>query len=512
MLVLGYRSFLPSMKRLVFCLPLFLFSGTAFSQLKYDNVWTMGYGKVGPSQIGYPFGGIIMDFNDTPPSFTLQTYIFDRPKAAISDKNGNLVGYTNGCMIVNRNHQLMLNGDTLSPGSVFNEFCEDGDYPSWQPAIFLPTPASDSLYYLFHIRGDDYTWNPINLMYSVIDASGDNGNGMVLTKNNVIFSDSLYLGTYVTATRHANGKDWWLVNPRHFSNNIHVSLCTKDKVTYQGMQDFDHLNMEIDSFPWSSQTAFSADGSKYFRNSHNSLLMLDFDRCTGKLSNPVRLDWDSIPFGGGGVVTSPNSRFLYLSSGGTVQQYDLLATDLVASMQVVAVYDGTLAPFPANFFQMMPGPDGKIYIISSHDNNILHVIHNPDSLGLACNVEQHAIILPARQGYFIPNFANYNLGPLDSPCDTTGGVGTVSQNSKSKVLQIAPNPTTGLTEITLPNNLGGLLTVYNVSGQKVNTRSFLAETNKLSLDFTQKPAGPYWIVVSDDTGKLVVTGKFSVLH
>jgi hypothetical protein len=51
-------------------------------------------------------------------------------------------------------------------------------------------------------------------------------------------------------------------------------------------------------------------------------------------------------------------------------------------MQVVAVYDGTLAPFPANFFQMMPGPDGKIYIISSYANNILHVIHHPDSLGL----------------------------------------------------------------------------------------------------------------------------------
>jgi hypothetical protein len=394
---------------------------TTSAQLKHNYTWTMGYGKVGPSQIGYPFGGIIMDFNVTPPSFTLQTYIFDRPKAAISDKNGNLVAYTNGCMVVNRNHELMLNGDTLNPGEVFIEFCENGDYPLWQPVIFLPKPGSDSLYYLFHIRSDSYEWNPMNLMYSVLDASGDNGNGAVISKNNVILNDSMFLGNYVTATRHANGRDWWVVAPRFLSNNIHVSLLTPEGVEYKGTQDFDHLNIEIDTPYCCSQTAFSTDGSKYFRNSPKNLLVYDFDRCAGVLSNPVRLDWDSVPFGGAGVAVSLNNRFLYLTSFGTVQQYDLWAPNLAASMQVVAVYDGTLSPYATSFFQMMPGPDGKIYIITSHDNTVLHVIHNPNALGLACNVEQHAITLPARQGFFIPNFANYNLGPIDgSSCDTLG--------------------------------------------------------------------------------------------
>lgn len=484
----------------------------ATAQLKHDFIWTLGYSKIYPPPNGGSFGGIIMDFNDTIPSFTLQDYIFARSKACISDKNGNLVAYTNGCMVVNRNHQLMLNGDSLSPGAVFNEFCEDGDYPSWQPAIFLPMPGSDSLYYLFHLRGDDFSWNMMNLMYTIIDATKDNGNGVVIAKNNVVLSDSLFLGTYVTATQHGNGQDWWIVNPRRFSNNIHVSLLNAEGVKYNGMQDFDHLNMEIDSIPWGSQTAFSADGSKYFRNSRNSLLMLDFDRCTGKLSNPVRLDWDTVPYGGNGVATSPNSRFLYLSSGGRVQQYDLWATDLAASMLVVDEYDGTLAPFPANFFQMMLGPDGKIYIISTYANNILHVIHQPDSLGLACNVEQHAITLPARQGYFIPNFANYNLGPLDPPCDTIGGVGTVFPNPASSVLQISPNPSTGLTEITLPSIAGpDLLSVYDLNGQKLQVRAFSGETNKLTLDLTQYPSGLYWIVVSDIAGKIVGTGKVAVM-
>ena len=407
----------------VFLLLLFFISISpySFSQLKHDNIWTIGYGSIGQSPSGYPYGGIIMDFTSLPPLFTLQNYWVDSPLAAISDKNGQLIAYTDGCRIISQNHQIIMNGDTLNPGEVFNQFCGLVGYPLWQPTIFLPKPDSDSQYYLFHIRSDDYSWNPINLMYSVIDALGDAGNGAVVTKNNSVLSDSLHLGGYVTATRHANGRDWWVVVPREFSNNMHVTLLTPDTVEYKGMQDFDHLNLEIDNYPWSSQTAFSADGSKYFRNSPKSLLVLDFDRCTGQLSNPVRLDWDSLPFGGGGVAVSPNSRFLYLTSGNTVQQYDLWATDLASSMQVVATYDGFLAPFETNFFQMMPGPDGKIYIISTYDNNVLHVIHNPNVRGITCNVEQHAYTLPARTSIFTPNFANYNLGPIDgSTCDTLG--------------------------------------------------------------------------------------------
>ncbi|MFN0035077.1 MAG: T9SS type A sorting domain-containing protein [Saprospiraceae bacterium] len=482
----------------------------ALAQLKHDNIWTIGYSDIAPSPSGYPYGGIIMDFSVSPPSFALQDYVVDRPKATICDKSGQLIAYTDGCRILNRNHQVMLRGDTLNPGNIFNIFCKVTDYPLWQPTLFLPKPGSDSLYYLFHLRNDDWAWSPMNLMYSVVDASGDEGNGEVVSKNNSVLSDSLYLGEYVTATRHANGRDWWVVVPRRYSNNIHVSLFTAKGVEHKGAQDFDSFNLEIDSTYCCSQSAFSTDGSRYFRNGPESLLMLDFDRCTGTLSNPVRLDWDSLPPAGAGVSVSPNSRFLYLTSGGTVQQYDLWATDLAASMQVVAVYDGTLAPYPANFFQMMRGPDGKIYIITTYDNNILHVIHHPDSLGLACHVEQHAFTLPARTSFFIPNFANYNLGPLEPPCDSS-----VSAHAPVRTprFEVSPNPTTGLAEVSLPqHHNGGSLAVYNVNGQKIKSLSVAPQTSKVTLDLGQNPAGFYWAVLSDDAGKVVGTAKVSVSH
>ncbi|MDX1910233.1 MAG: hypothetical protein SFV22_02045, partial [Saprospiraceae bacterium] len=394
---------------------LLISSRSLHAQAKYDYVWTLGYGKVGITPDSIPFGGVLMDFNATPPAFTLQNYIISRPTAFISDKNGQLLAYTNGCAILNREHQIMANGDTLNPGVVYDEFCNpNGDYPLWQPCVFLPYPENDSLFYLFHLRDDDWLWNPMNLLYSVIDATGDGGKGAVLSKNTSVLSDSIYLGNYVHATRHGNGRDWWVVSPRRFKYDMHVTLFSPEGVVYQGLQEFDLP--KIDSTCCISQQGFSTDGSKYFRNTFEGLTIYNFDRCTGLFSDPAYLDWDSLPFAGGGMVTSPNNRFLYLSSGGELFQYDLWAPDLAASRLVVGTYDGTLAPFIANFFWMGRAPDGKIYMNTSYSNYVLHVIHHPDSLGMACQFEQNAVMLPAVSSAKFPNMVNYRLGALDPPC------------------------------------------------------------------------------------------------
>ncbi len=489
------------MKKIILISTFLIATGpVAFSQLKHDYVWTIGYGKITPSPSGYPFGGVVMDFNDSPLSLTLTDYIIDRPKATISDKDGCLVAYTDGCRIINRKHKLMLNGDTLNPGEVFNGFCAIVSYPLWQPTIFLPKPGSDSLYYLFHIRDDDYFHDPMNLMYSILDATGDGGDGIVISKNNPILSDSIYLGDYVTATRHGNGRDWWIVVPRRFSNGIHVSLLTPEGVEYKGTQN---VFSEIDSAFWGSQAAFSQDGNKYFRNSQDGLLMLDFDRCNGTFSRPIYLDWDSNPFGGYGTATSPNSRFLYLTSGGMIQQYDLWASDLASSMVVVAEYDGTLSPHPTNFFQMMPGPDGRIYVITSYSNNVLHVIHNPDEPGIACNVEQHAITLPARTIYFVPNFANYNLEALDPPCNTSGG--TAHELSDQRVIKMWPNPAVEELHLKIAGEIQYIM-IFDATGREVNPVSQIEYEAQTVIDVRHLPKGLYYIVLR--TKNKIWNGKF----
>ncbi|MFN0033913.1 MAG: PKD domain-containing protein, partial [Saprospiraceae bacterium] len=361
-------------------------------------------------------------FKQSPPELTLHDFIVDFPFASIADKDGNLVAFTDGCRISNRNKDLMLNGDTLNPGKVFNSYCSypwNQFYPIIQPCIFLPKPGSDSLYYLFHLRSDDKYRSPMNLLYSEIDASGDNGNGAVISKNKSLLSDSLYLGPFVTATRHANGRDWWVAVTRRFHSEIHVTLVTSDTVRYMGMQDVGFT--EVDSAYCCNQTRFAPDGSKFFRNHPWGMLILEFDRCNGTFSKPVYWDYHIVPHGSGGVAISPDNRFLYLCSGLTIQQYDLRASDVLSSREVVAEYDGYMSPDPTYFFHAQLGPDGKIYILTTSNNNILHVIHSPTKKGSACKVEQHGLQLPALGSFFEPNFPNYRLGPLDgSACDTLG--------------------------------------------------------------------------------------------
>jgi hypothetical protein len=134
---------------------------------------------------------------------------------------------------------------------------------------------------------------------------------------------------------------------------------------------------------------------------------------------------------------------------------------------------------------------------------------------------QQALALAQQSVLIIGASANesvYFLAPCDQALfvDMEEGhqqIGERADSGQSIVgIQVAPNPTTGLTEIILPQNAGGLLTVYNISGKKVNTRSFSAETTQLSLDFSQNPTGLYWIVLSDQAGKLIGTAKVSVLH
>ncbi|HMX40456.1 MAG TPA: hypothetical protein PK971_06125, partial [Saprospiraceae bacterium] len=204
------------------------------AQAKYDYNWVMGYGKKSTNASGINFGGFVMHFDSVTPTFSYTGFRSNGPVACISDRQGRLLAYTEGCAVWNREHEKMPHGDSLNPGKVFMFYCP-GSYPIWQSSLFLPMPGNDTLFYLVHIRGNDYDYSPMHLLYTVIDAAGDDGKGAVVTKNNIILSDSLFLDKYVTATRHANGEDWWIIIPQVNKNGYSrygVVLNVVDRNTY----------------------------------------------------------------------------------------------------------------------------------------------------------------------------------------------------------------------------------------------------------------------------------------
>lgn len=206
--------------------------------------------------------------------------------------------------------------------------------------------------------------------------------------------------------------------------------------------------------------------------------------------------------GGSGTAVSANSKVLYVTNGDTLYQFDLTASNINATRQIVGVYDGYMSPLWTTFNLAYLAPDNKIYISTTNGCNVLHVINNPDSLGLACDFQQHSIPLPFDNGFTVPHFPNYRLTALAEPCDTTS---SVQSAVNSKQVQVYPNPAQGYVQVELPQGeREGIFVLYNALGQVIQRKSLQAST-LVPLGFAK---GLYFYEVIFKEGK--VSGKLQV--
>ena len=365
-----------------------------------------------------------LDFTTFPPEiFYGHTQMnFRHTNTSICGYDGELFFYTNGIYVE------IGEGDTMQYGEDLHEWNEDGDGYA-QGAICLPYP-DDTEKYVLILGSRDYINEDIgfagtDIKYHIIDMKSNGGLGAVVDKHNVIVNTTNGLLDYgkLTAVKHANGRDWWLLFWRYDSNK-----CFRVLINDRGVQPFEIDSVALPINTGLGQACFSPDGSKYAILNLVSLTephyldIHDFDRCTGKLSNQIRIHHDEPATYSGGVAFSSNNRFLYLSSFDNVYQLDLWADDIEGSQIEVAVLDYTPSPeLVATYFLAQLGPDGKIYLNANQGVNVLHVINQPDNPGTACEFDVRGVKLPTRNAFSLPNFPNYRLGPVDgSTCDTLG--------------------------------------------------------------------------------------------
>jgi hypothetical protein len=473
------------------------------------------------------YGGTLINFETEEPILTyFKTDIgFIADKASISDRDGNLVAYTNGCQVQNREHQLMDNGNNINEGPIQEQYCigvPASSYVNDQGALFLPVPGRDSLYALFHLR-----WWPggslvRDLLYTVLDATANSGLGMVLAKNQVIEADTFT--DMLTACRHANGRDWWVVVeenhrfatlPPESKAKYHFYLFDPYGVHYQGEQQIGRLS-SYQSYV--GQTCFSPDGTRYARgNIYNGVNFFNFDRCTGTLSNPGHLDLMADSVVAMGLAFSPNSRYLYVTTGLWILQYDMEAADVAASKVNVAQYDGFESQLPTTFFQLALAPNGKIYGSSHFGTDVLHIIHQPDQPGLACEVEQHGLKLPTYHAFTMPNVPHYRLYDVPgSVCDSLGINAPMVAINEPKSLKdpkmlLFPNPAFDLLTVFFEPELSGRLTLMDVAGKIWEEQVKPPGPELVTLRIAEIPAGIYFFCFRTDTGNLL-TEKVIIQH
>lgn len=466
---------------------LVLLQFTSFSQPGYNSNWILGY-STSPDVSGT---NLYFD-NDSVKVISLVKKMFmEGSTTAMSDSLGNLLFYSNGCYIANKDHNLMLNGDSIGLGKLETSYCKTGGNPLIQSIISIPHPDESNLFYVFYTDleipyeypiGLYFPLAPTHLYYAIIDMDLDNGLGEVIVKNQLILSDTLARSS-IKATRHINGLNWWVIIPESHSNCYYKILVDSegiDSVYYQC------IGTVWDDNDATGQAVFSPTGKKYVRNnSSNGLNIYDFDNQTGLLYNPIRIFISDI-YEFSGVAFSSNSTYLYVTTGQRVYQFDITASTIEDSKTLIAELNTPPhISYITTFHLAQLGPDERIYIGGTNTHRHLHVINNPNCKGTSSDLQQYSIEMPAFNLYGLPNMPNYGDYNNDIACDSAVDLDVLNNE---RYINIFPNPFSDYIYIEESKDICFVL--FNSEGQIIFKKDIKDFPYYIDLSFL--PSGIYF--------------------
>ena len=314
----------------------------------------------------------------------------------------------------------------------------------------------------------------------------------------------------MTACKHANGRDYWIVIGGSNNNEFYKFLLTPDTIIGPFIQ---YIGAVLPTPQDVTYSKFSQDGSKYVTSCFvGPVLVMDFDRCSGEFSNPITLfnndatDSNNSISGCVAEEFSPNGRFVYVSGVVNLNQYDLWADTIQDSTRIWTDSD-------TDFYQMdmlQVAPNGKIYG-STWNGGLyaLHVINSPDSLGANCSFVYGGQPTLSSNSTTLPNMINYNLGPLvGSACDTLMSI-SGGQMTTQNMLRVMPNPADKYLYVEMGMQGNYEFDLLNTLGQVIDRK----ETRQVDIFDTENlPSGIYILKVTDKQNSNQIISKAVVVQ
>lgn len=413
----------------------FLLSAPTFAQ-KEAAIWYFG-----------DYAGL--DFNSGSPKPLINGQLSTHEGCTtISDKNGNLLFYTDGSIVYDKLHNVMPNGSGLL-----------GHNSSTQSAIIVPKPNNPNIYYIFTVdepnpkNADKDILNDVDppnsgLNYSIVDLRLNKGLGDIPSS-----SKNIHLITYndndeeevkfkcsekVTAVQHGDGVSFWVIT--HFKNTFYSFKVGSSGVDKNPVKTVTTLNIPLGGYNYNAMgyLKVSPNGRKLaMANSSTrstnelgpknsvvrdtgNVLLFDFNSITGIVSNGIKLIENSNPYG---LEFSAKSKKLYITSnkynntgqtlGSELLQFDLKSSNIIGSKTII-----NSSVNSAGALQL--AIDEKIYRSGYPNTGMggqttkLSVINNPELDGASSNYLQDAIDLKGRYAElglppFITSFFLYSF-------------------------------------------------------------------------------------------------------
>jgi hypothetical protein len=431
--------------------------------------------------------------------------------AVMSDATtGQPLFYSNGEQVWDRTHQIMPNGGAIK-----------GYSGATQGVLIVPDPGDAQRYYLFTLFQSVQLGTVPNdggacqLFCSIVDMRLNGGLGdVVATSKNRALEGRLT--EKLTAVRHTNGRDYWILAHTWGSNTFIVYALTNqglaipvrqaigpshpvavsDTAMYRGLDG--HLQASPDGRHLACAVT---DGEQPFS-------LFNFDAATGNIRNYLDLGILRDAFG---VSFSPDNSKLYVQnfsrtpdrkSYNIISQFDLTAGDdrAIATSGESIIAGNPLTNINAiqssgSFYALQNGPDGRLYGASWYrgpdasplDTGLqtFYVIDHPNALGFDCGVHYQRFELMQRTaGPGLPNFLQHYFNGIESVSNS---------DCQSPTVEIYPNPSSSIIQLKLPPDCDAeySLHLYNSVGQQViETRSLVHST---ALDISKLAPGLYVI-------------------
>ncbi|MEY4877519.1 MAG: hypothetical protein RL708_2669 [Bacteroidota bacterium] len=445
----------------------YLFIMTLISTISCTEAQTNLYWKLGyHTGIDFTSGTCVANLVDT-----CKMQMFNS-NTSVCDNKGGIIFYSNSLFVKNKLDENMPNGINFNHGTISNSYIATGATPTFSGAIVVPFPNDTNKFYMFYtnmeytIKGGYY---PDRLRYLVVDKSLNGGLGDVSIKDVDVIIDTLMDGQ-IHAIKHGNGNDYWLIVRKYSSNNFYKILIDSSGVSVKDTQAIGNayiLGANAGIFCGQSNVSKQGDKLVYLYQAVASsgatpdgqMDIVNFDRCTGMLTG---INSVILPVNGPDTIDvffscfSPNGNYVYANDLFNSYQFDL--TDIPNLMaNKVKVAHRLITSW--SFGQMQIGVDDKIYCAGYGAAQDMHVINNPDILGMGCNFVQNQISFGGGSHYSnggLPNVPNFALGAI-APCGNVGVAEVKQEELKIKnlygvgeVLQIPINHI----QIKLYNTLG----------------------------------------------------------
>lgn len=286
--------------------------------------------------------------------------------ATICDASGQLLFYSNGINIWDKNGNLMPNGTGIYSGA-----------SSSQAPVFIPIPKSCTRYYMFTTEDETSTLH--RFCYSIVDMSLNGGLGDIdPSYKNVVLNTNVR--DAIACVKHGNGTDIWII-----THALGGKIFYAQKIDNGGIQYpiFSSIGYGGTSGQNVGNMEFNHAGTKLVVSCTygNSCEMFDFDKNTGVVSNLQDIKTlYSMSKGPFGIQFSPDDQLLYITT--IWDQSHLFQIDLNTGVKTPLqdiLNDSRMG-------QLQLGPDNKIYM-SRSNQSFLGLIQNPNGSGIACNFD-----------------------------------------------------------------------------------------------------------------------------